>query len=341
MYQKGIELASQQSAQEFYNSTILPLQLATEAYCLEFDSAVKKYMKDNSVLSKMKNSLNPSQSTRSDKIGLSRGKYQNNKKSTQELMSVMLQGHSLLQQIRSALTGMTITTKFIVQVDNKFYEIDEKKIDSNLVLSTFGGGTESNPFSLAYNIDIEMLKEAKLLNEDSEVDKGYIYETIRNLKKPYLDWKKEQWADRGVVKNYDKIFFDSKDAEIYELYAQQTGMEPLELSQYIELRQTLGGGGGYASAFYKSGDVGSVQVKFFNLNKSGKNATVNFARFSLLRDKLRKLNEILKERNLNLLKQGLLDFFTENKKYSSLEQMSNAFNQASKEAINELFKNFT
>jgi hypothetical protein len=57
-------------------------------------------------------------------------------------------------------------------------------------LSTFGGGTESNPFSLAYNIDIEMLKEAKLLNEDSEVDKGYIYETIRNLKKPYLDWKK-------------------------------------------------------------------------------------------------------------------------------------------------------
>ena len=118
-------------------------------------------------------------------------------------------------------------------------------------------------------------------------------------------------------------------------------MAPLDLSQYIELRQTLGGDGGYASAFYKSGDIGSVQVKFFNLNKSGQTATTNFVRFSLLRDKLRKLNEILKEKDLKVLKKGLLDFFTENKNYSSLEQMSEAFNQASKEAINKLFENFT
>jgi hypothetical protein len=69
-------------------------------------------------------------------------------------MATMLKGHSLLLNIRTVLTGQIITTKFIVQTDNGFYEIDEASIPSmNLVLSTFGGGTVSNPFSLAYQLD--------------------------------------------------------------------------------------------------------------------------------------------------------------------------------------------
>jgi hypothetical protein len=30
----------------------------------------------------------------------------------------------------------------------------------------------------------------------------------------------------------------------------------------------MGGGGGYASPFYKKGDVGSAQVKYFNIKKN-------------------------------------------------------------------------
>jgi hypothetical protein len=67
----------------------------------------------------------------------------------------------------------------------------------------------------------------------------------------------------------------------------------LTVDRYASLRSSLGGGGGYASAFYKIGDVGSTQVKFFNLKKGASKATVNFARFSLLRDRFRQLYEIL------------------------------------------------
>lgn len=337
MYSSGINDAADWHSSEFYLQTILPLSIAVNTYTNEFDQAVNDYMRENSVLRKMKNSLDTN-SRNSNKIsGLTRGKYQNNKKSTQKLMATMLKGHSLLMQIRETLTGQSINTKFIIQVDGKFYQIKESQIDPNLVLSKFGGGTVSNPFSLAYQIDLQMLQDCQLLKEENEITNTDIWQTIYSLKRPYLDEK-----SKITHREYPNIFFDSKDAEIYELYAQQTGNIPeLTLSEYAALRKEMGGGGGYATPFYKLGDIGSVQVKYFNLSKSQKNATVNFARFSLLRDRLRQLNEILLLANPLDMKQALISFFTEKEDNISIKaQISKEFNKAAQEAISQLFKGF-
>ena len=61
--------------------TILPLKIATDSYVEEFNIAVKNYMIENNMLKKMKDSLNPT-ITRKAKIGIQKGEYQNNKRST-------------------------------------------------------------------------------------------------------------------------------------------------------------------------------------------------------------------------------------------------------------------
>lgn len=338
LYDDGINEAGDWQASEFYMQTILPLRTVVEEYTFEFDNAVQAYMRENSVLRKMKNSLNTN-SRSTDKIGLTRGKYQNNKQSTQHLMTTMLKGHSLLLQVRQALTGQSINTKFIIQVDNKVYQIDESQINPNLVLSKFGGGTVSNPFSLAYQIDLEMLESYKILSEENEITKTDIWQTIINLKPEYLEQKKQYWARLGVKKEYPNIFFDSKDAEIYELYSQQTNIPELTVSQYATLRKEMGGGGGYATPFYKMGDIASTQVKFFNLSKNAKNATVNFARFSLLRDRMRQLSQIFSLANPIEMREELVKFFTE--KESNVTQIvSQEFNKAAQDAIRVLFSGF-
>lgn len=336
VYSIGTNDAADWHSSEFYRQTILPLSIEVNSYTHEFNEAVNDYMRENSVLRKMKNSLNTN-SRDSSKIGLTRGKYQNNKKATQQLISTMLKGHSLLKQVREILTGQSINTKFIIQVDEKFYQVKESQIDPNLILSKFGGDTVSNPFSLAYQIDLQMLKDCKILQEENEISNIDILQTIYSLKRPYLDEK-----SKTTHREYPNIFFDSKDAEIYELYAQQTGNIPeLDLSEYTMLRKELGGGGGYATPFYKLGDIGSIQVKYFNLSKGQKNTTVNFARFSLLRDRLRQLNEILLLSNPLDMKQELISFFTEKEENISIKtQISREFNKAAQEAINQLFKDF-
>lgn len=340
-YNTGIYDASNWQSSEFYTSVIVPLKVATESYAGEFDEAVRRYMEENgSVLSKMKNSLNPMRGQRSTKIDLANKEYNNNNNATNNLMATMLKGHSLLLKIRTALTGQTITTKFIVQTDKGFYEIDEASIDSNLVLSTFGGGTVSNPFSLAYQLDQDLLQSSNLLTEDKEISKTDILQTIMSIKPEYLELKKADWKAKGVDREYSNIYFDSKDAEIYELYQQQRGRTALNALEYKRLREKMGGGGGHASAFYKMGDVGSVQVKFFNLTKSGKKATVNFARFSLLRDRFRQLAQIFSEMDPIKMQIKLMEFFTE-KEDNVLEGVSSAFNEQAQRALEDLFRNFT
>lgn len=338
MYFSGIQDSSNWQASEFYTQVILPLRSSVEGYTAEFNASVEAYMRENSVLRKMKNSL-ITNSRNNSEIKLDKNKYQNNKKSTQELMSTMLRGHSLLLQVRKVLTNQEINTKFIIQIDNKVYQIDEKQIDANLILSGYGGGTVSNPFSLAYQIDLDMLKSYKLLTEDNEITKTDIWQQIISLKRPYLDEKKAYWASKNIIRDYPNIFFDSKDAEIYELYTQQRDIKELDLSQYTLLRKQMGGGGGYATPFYKMGDIASTQVKFFNLSKNSKVATVNFARFSLLRDRLRQLSQILSETNPQTMKEQLINFFTENE-INVTQTISKEFNRVAKDTIEGLFKEF-
>ena len=341
-YESVILDTSNWQSSELYTSVIMPLKIATETYAGEFDEAVRQYMEENgTVLEKMKNSLNPSKGQRANKIDLSTNEYNNDNSATNYLMATMLKGHSLLLNIRKVLTGQIITTKFIVQTDSGFYEIDEASIESmNLVLSTFGGGTVSNPFSLAYQLDQELLWAQGLLTEERKIsNKTDILKTIESIKPEYLERKKEEWKKQGVDKEYPNIYFDSKDAEIYELYQQQRGRAALDVTEYAYLRKKMGGGGGHASAFYQMGDVGSVQVKFFNLTKNNKKATVNFTRFSLLRDRFRQLAMIFAEQNPQKMQEKLISFFTEKEK-NVLEGVSTAFNEQAKKALEELFREF-
>jgi hypothetical protein len=89
------------------------------------------------------------------------------------------------------------------------------------VLSRFGADTVSNPVTLAYVMTRDILQQLIKDGKATKIsDKVNVWNVISSLKRPYLDDKKAMWAARGVKKEYPNIFFDSKDAEIYELYSQ-------------------------------------------------------------------------------------------------------------------------
>lgn len=253
----------------------------------------------------------------------------------------MKEGHNLLLDIRKQLTGQDINTKFFVSYEGKTYEIDERDVQIGYTLSRFGADTISNPVSLAYNLTSEALQELIKEAKAKEITNEDIWSQIYSLKRPYLDQKKAYWASKGIKREYPNIFFDSKDAEIYELFNQQRNLQRetkiLDLEYYTDLRKSMGGGGGYASPFYKKGDVGSVQVKYFNIKKNQTSSSVNFARFSLLRDQLRNLENILNQSDIGSVANNLIKFFTEtNKKYVT-EKIDIAFNEAAEKAILSLF----
>lgn len=299
-------------------------------YITEFDDAVNKYKKDNNLMTAMAGSLDRSKMNGNGtaEICISAKQLHNKKQSTQHLITTMTKGHSLLLQMRQALTGQNLHTKFYIETDDGLYVIDEDKLDMGLTLSTFGGGTVSNPFSVAYDLDKSVQKQMNtLLSEETDnyrnLKESNLYQQIMGIKPAYL-------ADKSLEtgREYSNIYFDSKDAEIMELYRQiveNQGEAPvIDLMWYKQRRQTMGGGGGYATAFYKMGDVGLTQVKFFSLKNKRKNALVNFARFSLLRDKYKLLEKILsrKDQNREKILDGLADFF--------IEKEANLTNQVSK-----------
>lgn len=313
-----------------YENYIIPWRTQVGDYIKTFDKAFEDYAQANSMLRKMKNVLNPGNNA-SDELIIPKKKYENNKKATKNLINVMNLGHSLLLQIRKELTGQNINTKFIISVDGKTYQIDESKLTPDLVLSQFGAGTVSNPFSLAYQINIDMIERLKQNNELEEIGETNLWQLIRSLKRPYLD---EKTKITGRI--YKNIFFDSKDAEIYTLYSKIDNIELLTLSEYSSLRASMGGGGGYASPFYKSGDVGDTQVKYFKIKKNTAVATVNFARFSLLRDRMRQLYNILNQATPQEIGIGLKSFYTEKESNISSE-LNKEFNRIAEQAIEQLF----
>lgn len=324
---------------EQFNQIILGLRSEAEGYCSRFDEAFNQYVSSNSNLSKMANTLNPQRKERSKKVSLVEGDYNNKEnRDVQQLILVMKEGHALLLKIRSQLTGQTIATKFIVQLDGKFYEIEENSIVLNYMLSQYGGGTISNPFSLAYQIDAEMLKTQQLLNRNTEISDSDIWQKISEIKPGYLELKKQYWnSTTGQTREYKNIYYDSKDAEIYERYRSQRGkgLSDLTPQKYFDLRAEIGKS---HTPFYKLGDVGLTQMKFVNLDKA-KNATINFARLSLIRDRLRQLVQILSE-SPDIMKDKLINFFTEQES-AVTDTTSTIMNNAAKDMIKKLFQNLT
>lgn len=338
LYQNVSQDASLDLKEQF-SQIILSLRSEAEGYCWRFDEAFNQYVSSNSNLSKMANTLNPQRKERSKKVSLTEGDY-NNKENryVQQLILVMKEGHALLLKIRSQLTGQTISTKFIVQMDGKFYEIEENSINLSYILSQYGGGTISNPFSLAYEIDAEMLKTQKLLNRNTEISDSDIWQKISEVKPGYLELKKQYWkSTTGQIREYKNIYYDSKDAEIYERYRSQRGkgLSDLTPQKYFELRAEISKS---HTPFYKLGDVGLTQMKFVNLDKA-KNATINFARLSLIRDRFRQLVQILSE-SPDKMKDKLINFFTEQES-AVTDTTSTIINNEAKDMIEKLFKNLT
>ena len=337
LYREGSLQLSKETAADFHSQVIMPLQSKVFSYCMEFDMASKSYLRNNgSTLSKMaKVILNPVTKNRSQLLdGVITDKTLNNRKrSTQQMILTMEKGHGLLLNIREAFTGSSINTRFIVQVGNKTYAIDESKLNAKMVLSAFGGGTVSNPFSLSYQIDKELVASKEFLDNAEEISDSEVWQKIFSLKPEYLDTYKTPITG----KKYKHYYFDSKDAEIYESYSQNMeDVVTLTVDRYASLRSSLGGGGGYASAFYKIGDVGSTQVKFFNLKKGASKATVNFARFSLLRDRFRQLYEILGDNDVQRIGANLAQFFTEKAERVS-PGVSTLVNNEARQAFNKIF----
>ena len=260
-----------------------------------------------------------------------RTKYQNNNRNTRQFVSIMMEGHELLSYIRAQLTGQVIETKFMVNTGQGTYLVNSSIISDayKLVLSTYGA-TKNSPFSLAYQLDVDMLQSLAEVNDQIErVDTSAIYQSIMNVKTPYLQ---ERSSITG--RRYRPVF-NSKDAEIYDLMS-QSGAEAewLTLQRYSELRQSMGGGGGYATSSVKLGDVGLQQDKYFSATGN----TVNFARQSLIRNNLQKLliNIQLYASNPELMKQSLITQFTEKEVLISNE-ISKRTNQIAQQHIESLF----
>lgn len=310
---------------------IQELSLLVNNYIGEFESAVNKYKADNNLLKAMSNVLDPN-GHQSDTVIISSKKLNNRKQSTKNMILTMAKGHSLLLQMREALTGQKIATKFYVETDDGLYSIGEEQMQLGLVLSKFGGDTASNPFSLAYGLDAGLRSQTKELAKSGEFEnlkQSNLYDQIMKLKRPYLDEKTKKTG-----REYSHIFFDSKDAEIMELYSQladtETGAAPLTIELYASYRASMGGGGGYASPFFKIGDIGLTQVKFFSMKNSRKNIAINFARFSLLRDRFRELAKILNQTDERDIINDLSAFFTE-KESNLSDSVSKAINKQAQE----------
>ena len=259
-----------------------------------------------------------------------------NDKTTVELIDVMNKGHNLILRIRKSLTGQEIETKFIILTKNnsgsdEYYEVGEeilkKKLKLNYLLTTYGGNTPENPFSLAYEINRDIVKNRELL---TSLQPKSSFISLMDLKREYL----KEVYERDILDN--EIWFDSKDAEIYQLFELQK--ERPDLETYKNMRAAMGGSGGYAAPFHKSGDVGLIQIKFFDLRQASKSKAV-FIRFSMLNKKIGKLKDMFDLKHLKKMEKQLIKFFTD-KKDNISNEITQKVNEEAQKNIEKLFNDF-
>lgn len=248
-------------------------------------------------------------------------------------------GKKILEKFRSLITGNSIQTKFTIATSEGIYVLDQRTIADYItpILSTFGGSTQNNPFSLAYQIDIQLLQEKGLLNEENRITNTAIFEEIWAQKIPYLTSIKG-WSE---ARARSRLVFNSKDAEIYDLMTQMENLSPgstkgwLNANKYAELRAQMGGGGGYRTSQLKSGDIGLVQDKMV----TERQASVNIIRQQMIKENLEKLLLILYTSSNNpvALRTSLKKMFTENEKNIS-DEITRRANREAQKAIDILFK---
>ena len=333
-YSQGVSEISDWLSSTLYQQ-VQQFAVKVSQYCEEFDMSYEKYIENSyaqnsSVLSKMARTISSDLSWRERGVEV-RGIVRDNIYA-KDFIKIMQRGHSLLLEVREAFTGQTITTKFIVQHNGQLYEINSTDLEVDYVLSSFGGGTISNPFSLAYELNMGAEELTKTLaSKGQQFDPGFV-EALDRGKDQYLK-DKAQKNNKSYEARYDSV-----DAEIYERYRQGKLTTQSLQANYGDLRQEIKKNN---TAFYKMGDVGQVQIKFFNAD-SANGMRVNFARFSLLRDRLRELAYILGacSQSPSYLKEYLINFFVESSERVVVDGVSDILSKEAQKNIEDAFKSF-
>lgn len=334
MYKNNVPRA--QGEEVSYNLNLLKQDFLAgiNQYQQQFEKAFRKFQLDNNSMDLR--SLNPAKTERSEKLILDFNTL-NKSEHNQEMIKILEKGGELLLSFRHILTNQDINTYIYVQTKEGIRQYNKKDLIDNKVLqpifSSYGAQTVSNPFSLAYEINLDALENIEALNKIDSKDNYYNAIIGTNgIKRDYLN-KLSQKTNR----TYEEVFFDSKDMEIFEYYKKQENMQTLELSIYENLRSMVGGQGGYRSRFYQAGDIGEEQVKLYNFIDGSKQVSAVFYRFSLLRDRLNQLKKILNMKNSATVIKHLTNFFTE--KISDDDSMMLTINKEfSEKAKEELLK---
>ena len=248
-------------------------------------------------------------------------------------------GKYLLSKFRSLITGNSIQTKITVKTSDGVYLVDQRVIGDYItpILSTYGGSTQKNPFSLAYEIDVLMLQQMGILNEENKISNTDIYQEIWKQKMPYL-MQVKGWPEKKARRS---LVFNSKDAEIYDLMTQMEMMKAgstkgwLSVDRYTQLRASMGGGGGYRTSQLKSGDVGLIQDKMVTERQQ----SVNIIRQQMIKENLEKLLLVVKmsPSDALLIKEELKKLFTENESNIN-DEITRQTNREAQKIIESLFR---
>lgn len=271
-------------------------------------------------------------------------------KKAENLIRTLEKGNIILEYLRQLVTGQTISTEFTIKGRKGIFRVPKSEVNYQLVLSTYGA-SGNNLVSLAYDVNItstikkmrEDISKEKRAFSGVEISGDDIYTQIWNAKDEYLRKKSED-----SNKTYYK-YFDSKDAEIFDL-ALQTRMqegEKFNVSDFISdakyslWRQQMGGSGGIKTTAYQSGDIGLIQDKMVTASTH----QVNFARQTqILRyfTTLKKALSGITNGNFDSekIKNALLELFTVSNKSVITEKITQEVNEAAQDCIEKLFNKF-
>lgn len=256
-------------------------------------------------------------------------------------LATLEQGYKLLNRIRTLFTGQQIKTNITMQYEGKMYVIDAAHLPLTTVFSTYGGNVYS-PISLAYAISGDIKEIGVILaSKGKEISSASpsLYNTIFNLKPKYLKEKALEKYHTTHWQKYYKLVFNSKDAEIYDLYSQVERNKRLTLNKYRDLRKSLGSAS--TTSWLQEGDVGLIQDKYFG----SKSNIVNYAKITTIKSAFEKLRDALSPKrgamNITNIQSKLNEIFIGSHKKNIDRDLDRITEQTRNEAVSYLNSIFT
>lgn len=231
-------------------------------------------------------------------------------------------GYSLIQQLRTDLTGQTIKTVFVFQDSNgNPIILDESDISFDK-FAKFGmmnnSSTLSNPFQLAYSIQ-DLKSQVSQLTESRESFQNKLYQKAQEIGNWILKLKEKRKMKKQEL--------DAWDAEIMLLGAQLDKDENWLKYQYNKLRKNVTTQEGKNSTWVEAGDSGLIQVKFLSFDN--KLQDIVYAKFSTIRNTSQEIIQALRTSDLSKLQQ----IYTE-----KVDNNTNKVNEALAKDVEKIFK---